>query len=384
MRIAVMAAGAVGGYYGGRMAAAGHDVTFIARGAHRDAIRRDGLKIESTLGDLHLKDVNVTDDPRQVGPVDLVLFAVKLWDTETAGEQARPLVGAGTRVMTFQNGVDSVERLAPILGDDVTIAGATYVVTKIAAPGVIRHTGTMAIVRCGRLDRRPDAVLAGYVEQMKAANIDVTLADNMLLDLWKKFVVLSGTSGITASTRQPLGVIRDDADMRAFFFKLMHETMAVGRAAGVEFSPDYPAELERAVAGFPPTMKASMANDLEAGNRLELDWLAGRVVALGRKYGIPTPAQEAVYAILKPIGWDGCDSAHHGGARAGRSQALDRQRKVWLLIAHPSRRAASRENQDNLKDKSTGGQSLALAPSAFCASRLRSLRGRNGPEKTKP
>jgi 2-dehydropantoate 2-reductase len=138
------------------------------------------------------------------------------------------------------------------------------------------------------------------VEQMKAANIDVTLADNMLLDLWKKFVVLSGTSGITASTRQPLGVIRDDADMRAFFFKLMHETMAVGRAAGVEFSPDYPAELERAVAGFPPTMKASMANDLEAGNRLELDWLAGRVVALGRKYGVPTPAQEAVYAILKP------------------------------------------------------------------------------------
>jgi 2-dehydropantoate 2-reductase len=300
MRIAVMAAGAVGGYFGGRMAAAGHDVTFIARGAHRDAIRRNGLKIESTLGDLDLKDVNVTDDPKQVGPVDLVLFAVKLWDTETAGEQTRPLVGSSTRVITLQNGVDSVERLAPILGDDVTIAGATYVVTKIAGPGVIRHTGAMAIVRCGRLDRRPDAVLAGYVEQMKAAGIDITLADNMLQDLWKKFVVLSGTSGITASTRQPLGVIRDDTDMRAFFFKLMHETMAVGRAVGVAFSPDYPAELERSVASFPPTMKASMANDLDAGKRLELDWLAGKVVALGRKHDISTPAQEAVYAILKP------------------------------------------------------------------------------------
>jgi 2-dehydropantoate 2-reductase len=300
MRIAVMAAGAVGGYFGGRMAAAGHDVTFIARGAHRDAIRRNGLKIESTLGDLDLKDVNVTDDPKQVGPVDLVLFAVKLWDTETAGEQTRPLVGSSTRVITLQNGVDSVERLAPILGDDVTIAGATYVVTKIAGPGVIRHTGTMAIVRCGRLDRRPDAVLAGYVEQMKAARIDITLADNMLQDLWKKFVVLSGTSGITASTRQPLGVIRDDTDVRAFFFKLMHETMAVGRAVGVAFSPDYPAELERSVASFPPTMKASMANDLDAGKRLELDWLAGKVVALGRKHDISTPAQEAVYAILKP------------------------------------------------------------------------------------
>src|SRR6266511_182184 len=300
MRIAVMAAGAVGGYYGGRLAAAGHDVTFIARGAYRDAIRRDGIKIESALGALHLKDVDVTDDPNQVGPVDVVLFAVKLWDTERAGEQTRPLVGSNTRVMTLQNGVDSVERLAPILGDDVTIGGATYVVATIAKPGVIRHTGAMAKVRCGRLDRLPDAVLAGYMEQIKAANIDIMLADHMLLDIWKKFVLLSGTSGITASTRQPLGVVRDDEDMRAFFYKLMHETIAVGRAAGVEFPPDFPAELDRSVAAFPPTMKASMANDLDAGNRLELDWLAGKVVALGRKYGIPTPAQEAVYAILKP------------------------------------------------------------------------------------
>ena len=135
---------------------------------------------------------------------------------------------------------------------------------------------------------------------MKAAGIDVTPTSDMLLEIWKKFVLLSGTSGITASTRQSFGVIHDDADMRAFFLRLMHETMAVGLAAGVEFPPDFPAELERSVASFPPMMKASMANDLHAGNRLELDWLAGKVVALGRKYGIPTPAQEAVYAILKP------------------------------------------------------------------------------------
>src|SRR5258705_8206734 len=140
MRIAVMAAGAVGGYFGARMAAAGHDVAFIARGAHREAIRRDGLKIESALGDLHLKDVNVTDDPKQVGPVDMVLFAVKLWDPERAGEQTRPLVGANTRVITFQNGVDSVERLAPILGDDATIGGGTHVVTTIPKPGGIPPT----------------------------------------------------------------------------------------------------------------------------------------------------------------------------------------------------------------------------------------------------
>jgi 2-dehydropantoate 2-reductase len=219
MRVAVMAAGAVGGYFGGRLAAAGHDVAFIARGAHRDAIRRDGLKIESALGDLHLKDVNVTDDPKQIRPVDVVLFAVKLWDTETAGEQTRPLVGSDTRVITLQNGVDSVERLVPILGDNAVIGGTTYVVVTIARPGVIRHTGTIARIRCGRLDRRPDAVLTGYVEQIKAANIDITLTDHILLDIWKKFVLLSGTSGITASTRQPIGVIRDDEDMRAFFYK---------------------------------------------------------------------------------------------------------------------------------------------------------------------
>jgi 2-dehydropantoate 2-reductase len=321
MRVGVMAAGAVGGYFGGRMAAAGHDVAFIARGAHRDAIRRDGLKIESTLGDLHLKDVNVTDDPTQVGPVDLVLFAVKLWDTETAAQQTRPLIGPGTRVITLQNGVDSVERLTPILGDASTIGGSTYVVTTIAKPGVIRHTGTAAKIYCGRLDQRQDAVLAGYVEQMKAAGIDVTLSDQMLLDTWKKFVVLSGTSGSTASTRQPLGVIRDDAHMRAFLFRLMHETMAVGRAAGAEFPPDFPAELERLVAAFPPTMKASLANDLEAGRRLELDWLAGKVAALGPKYGIPTPTQEAVYAILKPyrMGLTRSTTANADGATAARA-----------------------------------------------------------------
>ena len=300
MRAAVMAAGAVGGYFGGRMAAAGNDVAFIARGAHGDSIRRDGLKIESALGDLHLKNVNITNDPKQVGPVDVVLFAVKLWDTETAGEQTRALIDRNTRVITLQNGVDSVERLAPILGDEATIAGTTYVVTNITKPGVIHHTGTVAKIHCGRLDGRPDALLTGYMEQMRTAGIDVTATADMLLEIWRKFVVLSGTSGITASTRQPLGVIREDADMRAFFFRLMHETMAVGHAAGVKFPPDFPSELERLVAGFSPMMKASMANDLDAGNRLELDWLAGKVVALGHKYGIPTPAQEAVYAILKP------------------------------------------------------------------------------------
>jgi 2-dehydropantoate 2-reductase len=301
MRVAVMAAGAVGGYFGARLAQAGHDVFFIARGAHLEAIRKNGLKVESTLGDVLLKDAKASDDPASVGPVDLVLFAVKLWDTEKAGAQTEPLVGPDTRVITLQNGVDSVERLAPIIGDMAAIGGATYVVTTIAAPGVIRHTGTVARIRCGRLDGKPDSVLAGYVDQMKAAGLDITLSNDMLTDLWKKFVLLTGTSSITASTRQTLGVIRDDPDMRALLFKLMDETMGVGRASGINLPAEFSAELERSVAGFAPAMKASMANDLNNGNRLELDWLAGKVVALGRKLGVPTPAQEAVYAILKPF-----------------------------------------------------------------------------------
>jgi 2-dehydropantoate 2-reductase len=299
MRIAVMAAGAVGGYFGARLAAAGHDVTFFARGAHLAAIRSNGLRVESTLGELHLKDVQATDDPSGVKPVDLVFFAVKLWDTERAAEQLRPLVQSRTRVITLQNGIDSVERLRPMLGDEAVIGGSTYLVTVIAAPGVIRHTSPFARVRCGRVDGRSDDVLAGYVEQARAAGIDITLSDEMQTDLWKKFVLLSGTSGITAGTRQPLGPIRADPELRAFFFTLMGEATAVGKAAGVAFPPDFSAELERAVEAFPPSMKASMAHDLEHGNRLELDWLAGKVVALGRSLGVPTPANEAVYALLK-------------------------------------------------------------------------------------
>ena len=191
-----------------------------------------------------------TGTNRRANSRDWTLFAVKLWDTESAGEQTRPLVGSNTRVSTLQNGVDSVERLVPILGDEPMIGGTTYVVATIARPGVIRHTGTNARIRCGRINRHPDDVLTSYVEQIKAADIDITLTVQILLDIWKKFVLLSGTSGITASTRQPLGVIRDDEDMRAFFYKLMRETIAVGSTAGVKFPPDFPAKLDALVGAL--------------------------------------------------------------------------------------------------------------------------------------
>jgi 2-dehydropantoate 2-reductase len=188
----------------------------------------------------------------------------------------------------------------------------------------------MARIRCGRLDRRADPVLADYVAEIKKADIDITLADDMLLDIWKKFVLLSANSGMTAASLQPLGVIREDKDMRAFFYQLMGETMAVGRAVGVSFPADFPAELDRLVAGFSPATRASMANDLEAGNRLELDWIAGKVVALGREHNIPTPGHEAIYAILKPVLWASNYRALMPRMLRTRSCCNTAQRERWI------------------------------------------------------
>jgi 2-dehydropantoate 2-reductase len=299
MRIAIMAAGAVGGYFGARLAKAGHDVVFIARGAHLDAIRTHGLKIESVLGDLHLRNVNATDDLKSVGPVDVVMFAVKLWDTETAGEQTRALLGPDTRVVTLQNGVDSVERLVPILGSEHVVGGTTHVVTVMPAPGVIRQTSPFAQFHCGRPHAQPDAKLQAFVDAARAASIDAILSDDIERDRWLKFIFLAGTSGVTASTRMPLGPVMADPDTRAFFRTVMQEVHTIARAKGIRVPDDYIDRQMAFAAAAPPTVKASQLNDLEAGNRLELDWLAGKVVALGRELSIPTPANEAVYAVLK-------------------------------------------------------------------------------------
>ena len=299
MRIAVMAAGAVGGYFGARLAAAGHDVFFIARGAHLEAIRKNGLKIESTLGDLHLKQVNVTDDPGQVGPVDVVLFAVKLWDTEKAAQQARPLVGPDTRVITLQNGVDSVERMAPILGEDRVLGGIAYIATVIAAPGVISHTGQFARMRCGRVDGRADGKLKAFVDAAKAAGIDIDASEAINYDRWEKFAFLVAVSGVTSSMRQPIGPVLADPDTKSFFRRLMEEVVAVGRSKGVKFTGEFVDKHMAFAETLPKTMKASMAHDLERGNRMELDWLAGKVVEFGRAQSVAVPANEAVYTLLK-------------------------------------------------------------------------------------
>jgi 2-dehydropantoate 2-reductase len=300
MRIAAMAAGAVGGYFGARMANAGHDVFFIARGANLAAIKSNGLKVESVHGDLHLPKVNVTDDPKSVGPVDIVLFAVKLWDTETAAQLTKPMVGASTRVITLQNGVDSVERVAPILGADRTIGGATYIATVIGSPGVIRHTSSFAKMRFGRADKTSDATLDAFVKAGQAAGLDIGLSSDIERERWEKFTFLTAMAGSTAALRSAIGPIAADPDTRAFFRQLMEEAFAVGRAKGVALDRAYIDERMDFIAGkVEPGMKASMAHDLERGNRLELDWLNGKVRALGRELGIPTPASDTVYTVLK-------------------------------------------------------------------------------------
>jgi 2-dehydropantoate 2-reductase len=300
MRVAVMAAGAVGGYFGARLAAAGHEVAFIARGAHREAIEKNGLTVESVHGNLHLRDLQVTDDPAKVGPVDVVLFAVKLWDTEKAAKQAMPLVGPNTRVITLQNGVDSYERVAPIVGKDRTIPGVTYVVTVIERPGVISQTSQFQSVICGTIDGREDKPLQNFIDNAKAANIPITLSDNIERDRWHKFIFLSATSGVTAVTRETMGPILADPDTRALFTSIMRETLAVGKAKGVALEDSFIEErLAFADKNVPASMKASMANDLDRGNRLELDWLAGEVCRLGRQLKMPTPVNDTIYAALK-------------------------------------------------------------------------------------
>lgn len=300
MRIAAMAAGAVGGYFGARMAAAGHDVFFIARGAHRDAIIKNGLKVESVHGDLHLPKPNVTDDPKSVGPVDIVLFAVKLWDTEKAAALTLPLVGPNTRVITLQNGIDSVERVAPILGTEQTAGGAAYIATTIASPGVIKHTSSFAMMRFGRADKRADAMLKAFAEAGTAAKLDIAIPADIERERWQKFIFLTAMAGSTASLHSSIGPIVADPELRGYFRQLMEEAFAIGKAKGVALDPAYIEERMNFVLNkVEPGMKASMAHDLERGNRLELDWLNGKVRELGRSLNIPTPASDTVYTVLK-------------------------------------------------------------------------------------
>lgn len=300
MRIAIMAAGAVGGYFGARLAAAGHEVVFFARGANLEAIRSQGLKVESSRGNLHLKDVTVTDTSDGIAPVDVVLFAVKLWDSEQAAHTIKPLVDDATRVITVQNGIDGVAMIEPIVGQGKVVPGLAQINSVIAGPGVISHTSQFHLLAFGHADQRDDPALSAFVEAGKGAGVDFVLSKQIERDLWLKFVVLVALSSVTAATRLPIGVTRNDADGRNLILAIMREVVAVGRASGAKLDSDLADKAVHLVNGVADGAKASLAHDLERGNRLELDWLAGRVVSHGRELKVPVPVCETIYAVLKP------------------------------------------------------------------------------------
>jgi len=300
MRIAIMGSGGVGGYFGGRLAAAGHDVTFVARGRHLAALQENGLRLQSGSGDLHVEHPKVTADPATIARADIVLFAVKLWDTEGAARQIAPLVREGAYVIPFQNGVESIERLAAIVGPERVLGGTAHIAASIGAPGLIVHLGTMQRIRVGAPRGELPGVARELVAALQTVGVDADVAPDIVRALWEKFAFLAALAGTTAGSRQPIGVIRADADMRAVFEAAVAETWNVGRARGIALADDYVAAMMRFADGLPQTMKASMLHDLEQGNRLEAPWLSGAVVRMGRAAGIPTPVHATLYAAVKP------------------------------------------------------------------------------------
>jgi 2-dehydropantoate 2-reductase len=300
MRIAVVGAGGVGGAFGAALAKAGSTVWFVARGAHLAAMRSHGLSVLGPRGDVRLSSVNATDDPASIGRVDYVLFCVKLWDVEAAGAAIRPLVGPETAVIPLQNGIDASERLVPVVGKHAVMGGVAQISATIAEPGVIRQTGTFMRLIFGELDGRPSERGAAFHAQCAHAGFDSLNSNAIATALWEKFVLLATNSSVVALTRLPFGKLRDDPEVFALFEKGVAEVAAVGRARGVPLPADLEARLLQSMRSFPPDMMPSMAIDLLRGNRLELPWLAGKVVALGREVGVPTPTFDVMYAALKP------------------------------------------------------------------------------------
>jgi 2-dehydropantoate 2-reductase len=299
MKILVMGSGGVGGFYGGRLAHAGCDVTFVARGAHLKAMREHGLVIENEpQGDIRLAQVKVTDDPATIGAVDLVLIAVKLWDTEAAARAVKSNVGPNTAVLSLQNGVIKDEILQTELGEAAVIGGVGYVATHISRPGVILQTGTMQRAIIGEYDGRRTPRVEALLKVLRRAGIEAEIAPDIRRTLWEKYTFLVGLSGTTATMRMPIGPIRSNLQTRAFLFEIMKETVAVGRALGVALPENYAADRLRFADSVPADMTSSLYHDLEGGNRLEVEWLSGGVVQLGARARVPTPANRAVWDIL--------------------------------------------------------------------------------------
>ena len=299
MRIAVMGAGGQGGYFGGMLARAGEDVTFIARGAHLEAIKANGLIVKSPHAEEFTIDAKATSDPSDIGQVDLVMFCVKTYDTQAAVNQIRSIVGPDTIVACTQNGVDSAERIEPVIGPGRLIPCVNYVNSIIEKPGVIavRFAGMTSL---GELDGSTTDRVDLLIKTFERAGINVEFRPDIRAFLWEKFAAFCGFAGVEVLTRLPAGLVRDCPETNDMWVRALNEVVEVGRAMGVELSNSFQDRISEVVASLPPTHRPSMYYDLHNGKRLELDAINGTVVRLGQEYAVDTPMNFARYAALKP------------------------------------------------------------------------------------
>jgi 2-dehydropantoate 2-reductase len=300
MKIAVMGAGAIGGYFGGRLAKAGFDVSFIARGAHLDVIRKNGLKVLSPLGDFTIHPATVTDDPAEVGPVDVILFMVKNYDTLRAAEQIRPLVGPDTAIIPFQNGVEARAMLSNVLGARHVLGGVAFIPASIQEPGVIKHNAELAKLVFGEFDKQITPRALSFLDALEKAGVTGEIPADISMVLWSKLMFLTSMSAINCITRQPVGLVQSDGETIALYMDAMREVAAVAVAHGVSLGEEAIADNMALAKSFPPNNKTSMFQDLEAGRRLEIDYLSGAVVRLGREKGIETPIHRTAWVAIKP------------------------------------------------------------------------------------
>ena len=300
MKIAVMGAGAIGGYFGGRLAQAGFDVSFIARGAHLDVIRKNGLKVLSPLGDFTIHPATVTDDPAEVGPVDVILFMVKNYDTLRAAEQIRPLVGPDTAIIPFQNGVEARAMLSNVLGARHVLGGVAFIPASIQEPGVIKHNAELAKLVFGEFDKQITPRALSFLDALEKAGVTGEIPADISMVLWSKLMFLTSMSAINCITRQPVGLVQSDGETIALYMDAMREVAAVAAAHGVSLGEEAIANNMALAKSFPPNNKTSMFQDLEASRRLEIDYLSGAVVRLGREKGIETPIHRTAWVAIKP------------------------------------------------------------------------------------
>ena len=301
MRIAIMGAGGTGGYFGGQLARAGEDVTFIARGAHLEAMRTRGLTVKSRQAGDFTIPVQATDDPRDMAPVDLVLFCVKTYDTDSAAKLIRPIVGPDTVVFSIQNGVDNGERIGRTLEPETVMCAVAQVFSTMEEPGVIAHRSLgRARILLGETDGNASPRTERLLTTFQRAGIDALHSPDIQLALWEKFLGICGNAGISAMTRLPIGPILACPETRDLYRGTLEEVQSVAQAIGVGLPADCVDRWINTSATLAPGLRPSMANDLNAGRRLELESLNGTVVRLGSEHGIATPYNFAIYASLKP------------------------------------------------------------------------------------